>query len=315
MFSTTSHIGRKSQMKPTSRHLLPIRNDSFFQSLMGINLRIDALFGHRFSRSSKPVNSANPKTLNNAFQSVEGKNKLGAARLVDKYFYTEDICRIRLEPIDALDYHAGQFINLQTSESCNRSYAITNTPLEGDYLELHIRRKLNGEMSNWLLDEFEVNDYIHFSSAMGNCYYAQQHRKRPLVFISTGAGAGGLYGIVKDALHHEHQGPMYFYHGCRDNESLYLTHLLTELQNETSNFYYLPSITREKSSDTVLHGRCNQYVMANLMLFSNAVFYISGNAGMVKDTRSQLIEKGIQPKDILVMPFESKDLRKTPRDQ
>jgi NAD(P)H-flavin reductase len=51
---------------------------------------------------------------------------------------------------DALEYYAGQFVNLQRADGLTRRYSITNTPQETNTLEFHIRSLPGGRFSEWL---------------------------------------------------------------------------------------------------------------------------------------------------------------------
>jgi NAD(P)H-flavin reductase/ferredoxin len=239
------------------------------------------------------------------------------ARVIDKQLFCDDICQLILEPVSPLFYHAGQFINLKNPQGIVRSYSIASLPKTNPFLELHIHRKNNGVMSQWIFDGLKIGDSVDFQGPLGECFYACSNPSNPLIMIGTGTGAAPLVGILEDALHSGHQGQIWFYHGARDYSGLYLHEKLSEIAHKYQNFNYRPCISSEVDSNLDLkmikQGYCNEIALEELAVTEDSLLYLCGNPEMVKVTRKKAFLAGIASKNIYTDPFEYKDLRQSPR--
>jgi len=256
---------------------------------------------------------------------IDEQALFSSARLIEKYFYNNDICRLRLELSCALYYHAGQFINLKNNQGVSRSYSLASFPKKDAFVELHIQRKDGGEMSGWIFDEFKEGDFIDVQGPIGKCFYTQDNLAMDIMLIGTGTGAAPLIGIARDAIHSGHSGNIHFYHGGSDAKYLYLHEELKALQNLADNFIYHPCISSEipavnasmssssKLSKEYREGLCNLIALGEINDAKNTRLYICGNPQMVLITSKKAFMIGVQIANIFTDPFEYKDMRKKPR--
>lgn len=236
-----------------------------------------------------------------------------SAQLIEKHFYNQDICRFRLLPSCPLFYHAGQFINLKNSQGIIRSYSIASLPSEDAFIELHVRRKNDGVMSNWLIDSFELGDFIDIQGPIGECFYTNPNRNMTLVLIGGGTGAAPLIGIARDAILSGHSGNIHFYHGASVADALYLHGELLQKEQNTDNFFYHGCILDEVDSDEYKQGSCSEMALAELDNVKNTLLYVCGNPAMVAATQKKAFMLGVPLKQIYTDPFEYQDLRKKGR--
>ena len=78
-----------------------------------------------------------------------------------------NVCKLLIEPTLTFVYHAGQFINLRRPDGLVRSYSLASLPTEDYFLEIHVQRKGDGAMSNWILDELKAGDELDIQNASG----------------------------------------------------------------------------------------------------------------------------------------------------
>ncbi len=181
--------------------------------------------GYFLSCQCKPKNDLE-LTLNDSL------NTTVAATVVDKTLLSQTVLRLRLKPATDFTYFSGQFVNLHTPSQDIRSYSLASLPYEDDFLEMHIRRIKNGQVSNWIHNGLNWGDSIKISSPHGNCFYLADDSNAPLLLVGTGSGLAPLYGVVRDALSRGHTGKIYLYHGSAFANGLYLTNELKKLASE-----------------------------------------------------------------------------------
>jgi NAD(P)H-flavin reductase/ferredoxin len=244
---------------------------------------------------------------------IDNHALFASAQLIEKHFFTHDICRLRLLPSCPLFYHAGQFINLKSPQGTIRSYSIASLPSEDAYIELHIRRKSDGVLSNWLFDSFQPGDFIDIQGPIGKCFYANPDRDKNLVLIGNGTGAAPLIGIARDAILSGHQGKIHFYHGAYNADSLYLHDELVAKEKSQRNFFYHACVSGEAVSEGYISGACHEIALAQLNNAKNTLLYVCGNPEMVSATQKKAFLLGIPLKQIYIDPFEYQDLRKKDR--
>jgi ferredoxin-NADP reductase/ferredoxin/truncated hemoglobin YjbI len=205
------------------------------------------------------------------------------------------ICRIVLEAFTDFPYRPGQFINLRRADGLVRSYSLASHPEQEPYLVLHVKRKQNGLMSNWLCDELQVGDTVDIQGANGDFHYGATAAHQPLLLVATGTGLAPLLGLIRDALLRGHTAPIHLYHGASQASGLYLRDELQALARTHANFHY--------------HL---QAVIDHPDLRGWRVF-LAGLPAMVTAATALARQHGAAAADIIADPFEMRDLRTAPR--
>jgi len=223
------------------------------------------------------------------------------------------ICRVRLAPATALDYRAGQFINLRRGDGLARSYSLASVPRLDADLELHVKRLPGGRMSNWIFDQLGAGETLELQGPNGACFHLAGEPQRPLLLIGNGSGLAPLLGIARDALSDGHRGPIRFYHGSRHAAGLYLQEELRRLEAACGNFRYVPCLSGE-AHDQARSGRAEEVALADHPDLAGWRVYLCGYPPMVAAARKRAYLSGAALADIHGDPFELQELRRRPRD-
>ena len=194
---------------------------------------------------------------------------------------TSEVTRLRLQVPTDYRYRAGQYLTLFNPAGDGRSYSLASLPEVDDCLELHIRRIANGKLSSWVADQVRAGDRVVIGEALGDCFYQFTNKQQPLLLIGTGTGLAPLYGVLRDAIHQAHQGPIHLYHGSATHHGLYLMDELRGLV-ESAGIHYVPSVSQEASMQDVRHGRANDLALQDHPELSGWRVYLCGNDAMVK---------------------------------
>jgi len=237
-----------------------------------------------------------------------------SANLIEKETLSPTVVRLRLQTATPLYYHAGQFINVKRADGLIRSYSLASLPSEDNLLELHVKRMDNGDMSHWISETFNVGDSIEIDGPVGDCFYSSVTPSVPMLLIGSGTGLAPLIGILRDALHNNHIGPIYLYHAAFTEEELYLDIEIKSLINNANNVHYKPVVTKHMTEDYVVTGRSCEVALVEHPDLKDWQVYICGAPNMVKFMQQRAFLAGASMNNIHTDPFESKELRTEPRD-
>lgn len=233
-----------------------------------------------------------------------------------KEMLSPHVCRICIEPPNNFHYQAGQFINLRNPDGVTRSYSLASLPAEDYFLEIHVKRMDGGIMSNWLIDDLQVGDCIDVLDADGDCHYQASAHDRPLLLVGTGTGLAPLVGIVRDALHHNHEHEIHLYHGGRNTDRFYLHDQLKQLEQQHRNFHYYECISGTgTASPGMFAGRVHEVAFARHPDLHNWSVYLAGLAEMVDAGTQLAAQQGAAPQNIYSDAFTLRDLRQSSREE
>jgi len=233
-----------------------------------------------------------------------GMGKL-AAKVTKVEFLNDDILGIRLKPSRPFEYRAGQFISLYKDEITARCYSLASVPDLREELFLNVRRVPGGLVSGWLFANLKAGDEVTISEATGDCFYVPGNPQQNILLIATGCGLAPLYGIVRDALLHNHQGKLSLYHGSYDKNGFYLVEELRRLEQSHANFSYVPCISDGESPPGYASGMVLDVALAEYPDLSNWRVFLCGNPEMVKAAKKQTFFAGASMSEIHVDPFQS----------
>ncbi len=222
------------------------------------------------------------------------------------------VMRVLLEPAAPLVHHPGQFVNVRRSDGLARSYSLAGLP-DDYFLELHVQRKRNGAMSNWIFDTLKAGDEIELQGPQGECFYRGDDPEQPMLLIGTGTGLAPLVGIVRAALAAGHRGEIYLYHGTHAASGLYLREAIEALAARHANLLYRPCVSGDAPSNAFLPGRAHAIALRCHLHLEGWRVYLCGLPQMVHETHEAVLARGALPEHVHADPFELKNLRREPR--
>lgn len=139
-----------------------------------------------------------------------------------------DVLRLRLQPLNALRYQAGQHLVLWNSDGVARPYSLASVPNEEGWLEFHIDCRQPGAFSTPARGLLPGMELRLGELRAGALQYDPDWQERPLWLLAAGTGLAPLWGILREALRQDHRGPIRVLHLARDSGGHYLAEALRE---------------------------------------------------------------------------------------
>lgn len=147
---------------------------------------------------------------------------------------SSSVLRLRLQPERPLRYRAGQHLVLWAGQVA-RPYSLASLPEEDRFLEFHLDCRLPGAFSD-AARRLKIGDPIRLGELRGGAlHYDPDWQQRPLWLLASGTGLAPLFGVLREALRQDHQGPIRLIHLAHDSAEHYLAKPLAALAGNRPN--------------------------------------------------------------------------------
>jgi NAD(P)H-flavin reductase len=232
---------------------------------------------------------------------VQGEEQRVAACITRVEPLGSSVLRVGIETVPGFEYRAGQYITLFRKDGLARSYSLASLPDERE-LELHVRLIPGGAMSEWLRREARAETPVSIQGPSGSCFYLAGNPDGPLLLAGAGTGLAPLYGIVRDALRHRHEGPIWLFHGAPDPSGLYLQEELLALGSRHANFHYVRSVLRD-GGELMETGALDACVLSRFPKLEGWKAYLCGDPALVNLLRKKVFLAGAASRSIYADAF------------
>ena len=214
-----------------------------------------------------------------------------------------DIVAVRLRPSRPMAYRAGQFIRLFKDDTQSRCYSLASVPELDEALEIHVRAVPGGTVSGWVHRTLRAGDAVRIADSSGACFYVEDRPEQPLLLLGTGSGLAPLLGIVRDALHRGHRGPVVLYHGSTGAQGLYRVDSLRALAAAHPQFRYVPCVSEGTPPAGLRAGTPLEVALADQPDLSGWRVFLCGHPELVRQGKMQAFLAGAAMADIHADPF------------
>lgn len=151
------------------------------------------------------------------------------ASVVGSDWLSPAVLRLRLRPERPVRYHAGQHQVLWVEGSIARPYSLASLPGADDFLEFHLDCARPGAFCD-AARRLQPGDSVRLGELRaGALHYDPDWQDRPLLLLAAGTGLAPLWGVLREALRREHQGPIRVMHLAADRSEHYLANDLQAL--------------------------------------------------------------------------------------
>ncbi|MEQ1695623.1 MAG: 2Fe-2S iron-sulfur cluster binding domain-containing protein [Hyphomicrobiaceae bacterium] len=140
--------------------------------------------------------------------------RYGSGRVHNVELLTDDVMHFELALPSPMTFDAGQFVVL-TAPGINgaRAYSMVNHALEASTLELVIKKKIGGGLSEWLFEADRTGLELGVFGPLGRATFRPEN-DRDFVCIAGGSGIAGILSILERATaaghFQNHKGRVFF---------------------------------------------------------------------------------------------------------
>ena len=221
---------------------------------------------------------------------------------------------IEISAMASFDFKPGQFVTLDLPihEKLNkriRSYSIASWPDGTNIIELVIVLLEGGAGTNYLFNEVKVGSELTLRGPQG-VFTLPDTIEKDLFFICTGTGIAPFRSMAHYILNHNipHKD-IYLIFGCRHfSDALYGAEM-KELAERMPSFHYIPTFSREVSTDHLIRTGYVHNVYEELCRKNRdasgtneqpraASFFLCGWKNMIDEAKQRIQALGFDRKSI-----------------
>lgn len=220
------------------------------------------------------------------------------ARVAEKKDFNAKFLGVKLELVEPhrIEFSAGQYIIMDVPGiEAKRNYSIASLPEMNHAIELVADITPDGPGSSYFR-AMKPGDEVKFMAPVGRFVVAKESQEEKLVFVATGSGITPFKSMIADLLVSKmDKREMKLHWGLRFIEDLFWEEEWYQLTEEHENFGLDIVLSRPRLPEWKLcSGRVTDCLRGHGDNFEGTRFYLCGSQGMIEDTKTLLLDQGVQ---------------------
>lgn len=130
------------------------------------------------------------------------------------------IVHLQLPPNQALEFTAGQYLDVMLPNCKRRSFSMANSPDADGFIELHIRHVEGGLFTGPLFTSTKEKSVLRLEAPYGNFCFDDQSDNTP-IFVAGGTGLAPIQSIVDSLINANFDRPIHVLWGVRSEKDIY----------------------------------------------------------------------------------------------
>ena len=201
----------------------------------------------------------------------------------------------------------GQFLNLAFwigGAKMNRSYSISSSPTQRDYVDLTIRREPRGAVSRHMGDLLKVGDRIDMGGPVGKFTFTGAEADS-IVLLSAGVGITPMMSIARYLTEQSWPGDIFFVYTCHFLADFIFADQLTALARQNPKLHLLVTISKPEGTDWKgPRGRITkEWLEQSIPDLAARRVHVCGPPSMMDATKAMLTELGVAPERLKTESF------------
>ena len=196
----------------------------------------------------------------------------------------------------------GQFLNVSFwigGARMNRSYSISSSPTQSDYIELTVKREPRGAVSRHIDDLLKVGDQIEAGGPVGKFTFTGAEADS-IVLIAGGVGITPMISITRYLTQRSWAGEIFFIYSCRAPVDFIFANEITALQRVNPKLRVAVTMSNPEETDWKgPRGRLTRELLTQTVpdLASRRV-HLCGPPMMMDATKAMLTRLGVAPEQV-----------------
>jgi ferredoxin-NADP reductase len=196
----------------------------------------------------------------------------------------------------------GQFLNVAFwigGAKMNRSYSISSSPTQREYVDLTVRREPRGAVSRHIVDLLKVGDQIEAAGPVGRFTFTGTEADS-IVLIAAGVGITPMLSITRYLTERSWAGDIFFIFTCRAPTDFIFANEVAALQRVNPKLHVAVTMSRPEGTDWQgPRGRITKELLTQTVpdLASRRI-HICGPPSMMDSTKAILTELGVPPDQV-----------------
>lgn len=199
---------------------------------------------------------------------------------------TDTVYRVRLVPEAPVSFRAGQYLMVEMDERDKRPFSMASTPLEKDFIELHIGASEINLYAMAVMDRILKDRVVNVDIPHGEAWLREEG-DRPLVLIAGGTGFSYTRSILMMALAQRPEREIAIYWGGRESKYLYDLAELEALQEQHPQLKVIPVVEQPEEGWNGRTGTVLSAVLQDYGSLADYDIYIAGRFEMAKIARER----------------------------
>jgi CDP-4-dehydro-6-deoxyglucose reductase, E3 len=229
-------------------------------------------------------------------------SKILPAKIETLELVTDDIMKVtlRLPPTQKFDFLEGQYIDIIDYKGIKRSYSIANRCGEKKHIELHIKRIINGQMSDYWFKNAKINDLLRVKGPYGT-FILRHDIQTNVIFLATGTGIAPVMAMIESIEKmptNVRPKSVQLYWGARYEHDFYCHP--KEILNE---LIYTPVLSLKNDNWSGKYGYIQDVLKKDIKNIQNVQIYACGSNAMIMSAKESLASLGISTKNFFSDAF------------
>ena len=191
----------------------------------------------------------------------------------------------------------GQFLNVAFGiggARMNRSYSISSSPTQRDYVELTVRREPRGAVSRHINDLLKVGDHIEAGGPVGRFTFTGTEADS-IVLIAGGVGITPMMSITRYLTERVWAGDIFFIYSCRTPADFIFASEVAALQRLNPKLHVAVTISSAEGTDWPgPRGRVSkEFLTQTIPDLASRRVHLCGPPAMMDSIKAILTELGV----------------------
>ncbi len=193
----------------------------------------------------------------------------------------------------------GQFLNVAFwigGARMNRSYSVSSSPTQREYIDLTVRREPRGAVSRHIVDLLKVGDQIEAAGPVGKFTFDGTEADS-IVLIAAGVGITPMMSIIRYLTERSWAGDIFLIFTFRKPAEFIFANEIAAIQRVNPKLHVAVTVTKPEGTDwTGSRGRITKELLAQTVpdLAARRV-HVCGPQSMMEATKAMLTELGVAP--------------------